>query len=159
LLHSLTPHIQDQRRTRIRALNAVAQFRAAEFDAAIDTFIELDFNPTKVVALYPESVAGRLSVPQEGWIPLYGGPSPVEEDHSSSEASQENDKARSSQEKPTIDPPNSLTSGTGSIGGRLRKSGLGMFIASVNKDKDDDSASVNARRKPLHGMFFSFSTR
>ena len=71
--------IQDQRRTQIRALNAVAQFRAAEFDAAIDTFIELDFNPAKVVALYPESVAGRLSVPQEGWISLYGGPS--EEDH------------------------------------------------------------------------------
>jgi hypothetical protein len=50
-------------------------------------------------------------------------------------------------------------SGTGSVGGRLQKSGLGMFIAPVNKYKDDDSASVNARRKPLHGMFFSFSTR
>jgi hypothetical protein len=49
---------------QVWALNAVAQFRAAEFDAAIDTFIELDFNSTKVVALYPESVASRLSVPQ-----------------------------------------------------------------------------------------------
>ena len=31
-------------------------------------------NPAKVVALYPESVAGRLAVPQEEWIPLFGGP-------------------------------------------------------------------------------------
>jgi Vam6/Vps39-like protein vacuolar protein sorting-associated protein 39 len=77
--------MQVQRRTRIRALNAVAQFRAAKFDAAIDTFIELDFNPAKVVALYPESVAGRLSVPREGWISLYGGPS--EEDHALSDDS------------------------------------------------------------------------
>jgi hypothetical protein len=137
--------IQDQRRTRIRALNAVAQFRASKFDAAIDTFIELDFNPAKVVALYPESVSGRLSVPQEGWIPLYGGPS--EEDHALSEGLQESDKDISSQEKP-ID---NLASGTGSVGGRLRKTGLGMFMPSL--DKDDDSASVRAARQPLHGVF------
>ncbi|EDR08609.1 uncharacterized protein LACBIDRAFT_235177, partial [Laccaria bicolor S238N-H82] len=46
----------------------------------IDTFIELDFNPAKVVALYPDAVAGRLSVPQDGWIPLYGGPAPIDPD-------------------------------------------------------------------------------
>ena len=139
--------IQDQRRTRIRALNAVAQFRAAKFDAAIDTFIELDFNPAKVVALYPESVAGRLSVPREGWIPLYGGPS--EEDHALSEGLQESDKDISSQEKPVID---NLASGTGSVG-RLRKTGLGMFMPSPDKG-DDDSASVRAARQPLHGVCF-----
>ena len=66
LLAIIVSAVQDQR-TRIRALDA-AQFRAAKFDAALDTFIELDFNPAKVVALYPESVAGRLSVPQEGCI-------------------------------------------------------------------------------------------
>ena len=144
-------NIQDQRRTQIRALNAVAQFRAAQFDAAIDTFIELDFNPAKVVALYPESVAGRLSVPQEGWIPLYGGPSQGEEDHIPSEGPQESDKAISSQEKPITDLDN-LAPGTGSIGGRLRKIGLG--IPSANKD--DDSASVTAARKP-NGVFPTFS--
>ncbi|KAF8813359.1 hypothetical protein BYT27DRAFT_7180846 [Phlegmacium glaucopus] len=137
---------KDQRRTQIRALNAVAQFRAGKFDAAIDTFIELDFNPAKVVALYSESVAGRLSVPQEGWIPLYGGPSLVEEDNPSPEGSQENDKAASNQEKPTADLEN-LVSATGSIGGRFRRTGLGLFMPSVNKDSD--SASVKARRKPL----------
>ena len=104
--------------------------------------------------MYPESVAGRLSVPQEGWIPLYGGPSPVEDDQVSSEDQQENDKTFSSQEKPIIDSEN-LPSGTGLIGSRLRKTGLGMFIPSTNKD--DDSASVKARPKPLHGMFFHLS--
>jgi hypothetical protein len=63
-------------------LNAVAQFRDSKFDAAIDTFMELDFNPAKVVALYPDAVAGRLYVPQNGWIPLYGGPTPIDPDDS-----------------------------------------------------------------------------
>jgi len=31
-------------------------------------------NPAKVVALYPPSVSGRLFVPSEEWIPLFGGP-------------------------------------------------------------------------------------
>lgn len=100
-----------------------------------------------MVALYPESVAGRLSVPQEGWISLYGGPS--EEDHAIPEGLQESDKAISSQEKPIID---NLVSGTGSVGGRLRKAGLGKLIPSSDKD-DDDSGSVRAARQPLHGVF------
>jgi hypothetical protein len=148
----LTDSLQDQRRTQIRALNAVAQFQAAKFDAAIDTFIELDFNPAKVVALYPESVAGRLSVPQEGWIPLYGGPSPAKEDHASSEGLQDSDKAISTQEKPITDLDN-LASGTGSIGGLLRRTGLGLPAA----NKEDDSASVKAARKPLNGVFYYIS--
>ena len=98
-----------------------------------------------MVALYPESVSGRLSVPQEGWIPLYGGPR--EEDHAS-EGLQESDKAISSQEKHITD---NLASGTGSVGGRLRKTGLGMFMPSP--DKDEDSASVRAAPQPLHGVF------
>ncbi|KAF9468180.1 vacuolar sorting protein 39 domain 1-domain-containing protein [Collybia nuda] len=65
---------KDARQMRIRALNAVSEFCHSEFDSAIDTFIELDLNPAKVVALYPDSVAGRLSVSHEKWIPLYGGP-------------------------------------------------------------------------------------
>ncbi|KAG6881870.1 hypothetical protein C0992_013260, partial [Termitomyces sp. T32_za158] len=82
----------ETRRTRIRALNAVAQFREAKFDGAIDTFIELDFNPAKVVALYPEKVAGRLSVLVDDWIPLYGGPKPVVDGPTSS-SSNDTDKA------------------------------------------------------------------
>lgn len=39
-------------------------------------FINLNINPAKVIALYPSSVSGRLSVPQTEWIPLFGGPKP-----------------------------------------------------------------------------------
>lgn len=52
----------------------MSEFCDSKFDSAIDTFIELDLNPAKVVALYPDSVAGRLSVAPERWIPLHGGP-------------------------------------------------------------------------------------
>ena len=75
---------------------------------------------------------------------MYGGPS--EEDHTLSEGLQESEKAISGQEKPNID---NLASGTGSVGGRLRKTGLGMLMPSPDKD-DDDSASA---RQPLHSMF------
>src|SRR4051794_29802120 len=70
---------QEQRAIHIRALNAVSLFRSGKFDDAINTFIELNINPAKVVALYPPNVSGRLSVPQHAWIPLYGGPPPPEE--------------------------------------------------------------------------------
>ncbi|KAG6884985.1 hypothetical protein C0993_006817 [Termitomyces sp. T159_Od127] len=83
---------KETRRTRIRALNAVAEFREAKFDSAIDTFIELDFNPAKVVALYPEQVAGRLSVQVNDWIPLYGGPKPITNDTTSTTSSSNDDK-------------------------------------------------------------------
>ncbi|KAJ7180691.1 vacuolar sorting protein 39 domain 2-domain-containing protein [Mycena filopes] len=77
---------KEQRVTQIRGLNAVSQFRASQFDTAIDTLIALDVNPAKVVALYPEAVAGRLSVPQDAWIPLFGGPAQpgLDEDFTSS---------------------------------------------------------------------------
>ncbi|KAF8637825.1 hypothetical protein AX16_010742 [Volvariella volvacea WC 439] len=68
---------KDSGRHKIRALNAVSQFKAGQYDVAIDTFSELDLNPAKVVALYPESIAGRLSVPREMWIQLFGGPAPA----------------------------------------------------------------------------------
>ncbi|KAH9926823.1 hypothetical protein B0H21DRAFT_138019 [Amylocystis lapponica] len=64
---------KDSRVRRVRALHAVSQFRVAHFDDAINTFLDLDINPAKVVALYPESLAGRLSVPQDEWIHLFGG--------------------------------------------------------------------------------------
>ncbi|KAJ3504846.1 hypothetical protein NLJ89_g7728 [Agrocybe chaxingu] len=156
---------KNQRKISIRALNAVSQFRAAKFDQAIDTFIELDFNPAKVVALYPESVAGRLSVPQDRWIPLYGGPAPVapattkavanDDDHSISDHSHDSgDKDKSSihtgHERAATELLDNIASGTGSVGGRLRKTGLaglGMFLPSGPAQKDDDTASTSSRKK------------
>ncbi|KAF9560733.1 hypothetical protein CPC08DRAFT_636245 [Agrocybe pediades] len=148
---------KEQRRIRIRALNAVSLFRASKFDAAIDEFIELDFNPAKVVALYPESIAGRLSVPQDGWIPLYGGPAPVEKERNPSETSssqdadkdKEKDKdtasIRSGHERTMTEMFDSIVPSGGSVGGRLRKTGLGKFLPGVHKD--DDTASITSKRK------------
>ena len=62
------------KRTLILALNAVSQFRSGKYDDAINTFLDLDVNPAKVIALYPDKVAGRLAVKQEEWIVLFGGP-------------------------------------------------------------------------------------
>lgn len=65
---------QDRRKSLCQALHAVSQFSSAHFDEALDTFVTLNINPAKAIALYPSSVSGRLSVPQQEWIPLFGGP-------------------------------------------------------------------------------------
>ena len=64
---------QAKRKVKIQTLHAVALFAQGEYDAAINIFINLDINPAKVVALYPEEIAGRLAVPESGWIELHGG--------------------------------------------------------------------------------------
>ncbi|KAF8311952.1 hypothetical protein DL93DRAFT_2060501 [Clavulina sp. PMI_390] len=58
----------------IRSLYAMDLFAKGSYDEAINIFLELNVNPAKVVALYPEVVSGRLFVPREDWIPLFGGP-------------------------------------------------------------------------------------
>lgn len=49
----------------IRALHAVQIFAHGSYDEAINIFLELDVNPAKVIALYPESVSGRMCVRRE----------------------------------------------------------------------------------------------
>ncbi|KAF7312336.1 Rab guanyl-nucleotide exchange factor [Mycena indigotica] len=139
---------KDQRVKLVRGLNAVSQFRAAQFDTAIDAFIDLEVNPAKVVALYPESVAGRLSVAQDQWISLYGGPPPTiaEEVSEASTPSADSESPTKDAENvvaPSI--PESLegivgltASTTGTIRGRLK--GLGAFLPSL---KDSDHPTSN----------------
>jgi Vam6/Vps39-like protein vacuolar protein sorting-associated protein 39 len=73
---ALTQPFQERRLTQIRTLHAISLFSDGNFDEAINTFIELDINPAKVVALYPDSIAGRLSTPREKWFELHGGRPP-----------------------------------------------------------------------------------
>lgn len=168
---SLTCLLKIQRRTHIRALNAVAQFRAARFDEAINTFIDLDFNPAKVVALYSEPVSGRLGIPPDAWITLYGGPAPVDEDPPPSpraDSDREHETGELDKDKDTVKEIipskaagsttallDAIASSTGSVGGRLKKTGLAGLHAILPSgvNKDDDSASITAKRKTvLHGM-------
>lgn len=149
----------------------MSQFRAAKFDEAINTFIDLDFNPAKVVALYPESVSGRLSVPPDGWITLYGGPAPIDEiptsplpDHAETTEIEDKDEdaikeiVQNKSAGSTAALLDAIASGTGSVGGRLKKTGLAGLQAILPSgiSKDDDSASITAKRKPiLHGTLLS----
>jgi Vam6/Vps39-like protein vacuolar protein sorting-associated protein 39 len=126
-------------------LHAVSLFHSGKFDEAINVFIELDINPAKVVALYPQSVGGRLSVPQDRWIPLFGGPSVIEE-MPSNDSSKE-----ASRERHITELEHLQVSPTGTARAMLK--GLGSFI-----HHDDDTASISSKRgrkkkSGLHGAF------
>lgn len=56
----------------MKALRAVQLFSQGSHEEAVKIFLELDVNPAKVVALYPESVSGRLAKPKEEWLSLFG---------------------------------------------------------------------------------------
>lgn len=104
---------------------------------AIKTFIDLDINPAKVIALYPEAIAGRLSVPRQKWIELYGGKPPK------SASSDTDDK-----------PPTAAGSTDGStankIAGQLLAAvdavvpALGEAIPTLSSSKDDDTRSIKS---------------
>ena len=59
---------------RLALTHAISLFKHGEHDVTIDIFIEFDINPSKVVSLYPETIAGQLSTPGENRIVLFGGP-------------------------------------------------------------------------------------
>lgn len=67
---------QPRRVAFIQALHGVDLFSKGHYDEAINIFLKLDINPAKVVALYPEVISGRMRVPQEEWIALFGGKKP-----------------------------------------------------------------------------------
>jgi Vam6/Vps39-like protein vacuolar protein sorting-associated protein 39 len=145
--------------TRIRSFEAVAQFRLGNFDAAIDTFLELDINPAKIVALYPEAVAGRLSVPEERWIALFGGPAPPplvsepadnESAHNSEGSSPAPAEAQDKAGAAWPDVSALSASNSARIRGRWRAS-IGALIAGTAvapSSTDDDAASIKSSRTP-----------
>lgn len=135
----------------------MSQFRDSKFDEAIDEFIELDLNPAKVVALYPEPIAGPLSVPREGWIPLYGGPENTTNDASSTASSGDQTQTReggTAVDRSAADLLENLAPAGYSIRGKF-KTGLGAFMPS-STPKEDDTASISSKRKiaEMPGMFF-----
>lgn len=113
------------------------------------TFIALDFNPAKVVALYPDSVAGRLSVPSEKWISLYGGPA-AESDSDKEKEDTDSDDGRD-QSRERTKPNERSPSPTGSIidfRGRL-KTGFNALLPAAVAAKDEDTRSISSvKRKP-----------
>ncbi|KAF9064436.1 hypothetical protein BDP27DRAFT_1230507 [Rhodocollybia butyracea] len=144
---------KDDRRIQIRALNAVSEFQAGQFDKAIETFTELNINPFKVVALYPEFISGRLSVPPEKWIELYGGPKHVpsanipvasETEAKDSEPTKDVTHERSMTATSELLDSSGLAN-TGSIRGRLKGLGAFMGAAAPVPPKDDDAVSIKSQ--------------
>ena len=128
----------------------MSQFSLGKYDDAINAFLELDLNPAKVVALYPQSISGRLSVPREQWIALFGGSTTMSSDDiistSSSTASKEFSGDRGKQEGPTRDILTRSPSPTGSVARRANTTFSALLPSAMLKD--DDTASVDSKRKP-----------
>ena len=135
--------MQAARQTKIRALNAVAQYKKGDFDAALTSFIQLDINPAKVVALYPEVISGRLHVPRERWIPLFGGPEPKAKDNAE-KAEQKDLPAGSPPSDRTPSPAGSVRSARVWRRGTLETKASGP---SGSVDKDGDRVSLRGRTK------------
>lgn len=119
---------------------AVSQFKLGDYDSAIDTFIELDINPAKVVALFPESISGRLYIPQDRWISLFGGPEPVHVDGGHGQPSTEEDAGNHAPERQSVP--------IGSVRGRLMTS-LDAIMPSGTRDDDTASLAGTIKEKPV----------
>lgn len=154
----VTQSFQQRRLTQIRTLHAVSLFSEGNFDDAINTFIELDINPAKVVALYPESIAGRLSTPREKWFELHSGRPPPDF------VQIKTDIVSPPQEASTVALVESPEQAGGSpaqiASGSFRgkwKTGFDKLIPIGGVQKDDDSVSLSGkgRDKPL-GRFSLF---
>ncbi|CDZ96570.1 Vacuolar assembly/sorting proteins VPS39/VAM6/VPS3 [Phaffia rhodozyma] len=79
-------HNKNSRRIRLETLCALETFRQnsslplstpSPAQMAIETFLRLDINPAKVIALFPEIISGRLATPEDQWVELFGGPKTV----------------------------------------------------------------------------------
>jgi hypothetical protein len=138
--------LKDKRTSLTKALDGVSKFRAGEFDRALDLFVKLNINPAKVISLYPESISGRLSVPHDQWIQMFGGPTPkaAREAISSSSSS-------SSEHGGDVEEPAGHTVGsTGKVG--KPKNPLEEIRASGFKDSDAASiTSTGKKEKPRKG--------
>lgn len=56
-------------------MSALSLFSTEQWTSAFNEFIKLDITPAKIVALFPaDQISGRLHVPQDEWVPLFGGP-------------------------------------------------------------------------------------
>lgn len=106
----------------------------------MDQFIELNINPAKVIALYPENVSGRLGIEKSGWVELFGGPVFVEKP---AEAKHQREGAESETGK---DKP---------VGGSSFKMGLGLGAlipgsshGHGHTDDEKDTNSVHSVEQP-----------
>lgn len=116
-----------------------------------------------MIALYPESISGRLAIPKRDWIQLYGGLTPPDDPCPSSPASQTVGGEHRSDSDEGHGAPRQDKSDTvlhaGVPGGlstikKLKAAGSGLLGG--YQEKDDDTASVHSGRRgrdSVRGMF------
>lgn len=92
-------------------------------------------------------MSGRLSVPEEEWIHLFGGPVPeVKVDTSPKEDSGESKVPEGEPEQTDPTQPARPPSPEGSVRGLL-KSGLDSILPSAKKEEEVETVSMKAKRK------------
>ncbi|CAE6426422.1 unnamed protein product [Rhizoctonia solani] len=160
--------VQPDPTKHIQGLRGVQLFQEGQFEQAIDVFLALDMNPAKVIALYPDSISGRLAAPRERWIQLFGG-----EVEKSEEIREEGEKSvavvegveeeeiqkavaavAGSPSKESQSPPGSIV-GSGGISSRL-KAGLGAMGVKDDSESIKDAQSSKTKKGPDE---FTLSTR
>ena len=163
--------LQEERIRVVRGLNAVSQFRSAQYTQAINAFLELNINPAKIVALYPDTVSGRLAEPEEEWVHLFGGPAPkrfVKSDSQHSEHGEEIPASTSQESEGSVgetassdttqSPPRPPS--PGSVRGLIRTSLDTIRSGATPAKKDDETASIKAKRKdcryPLNHLYIAW---
>lgn len=64
---------QTRRIPHLRTLSAVAEFAKGNYQSAVESFLINNINPAFVVSLYTaETISGRLHVPKDQWMELFG---------------------------------------------------------------------------------------
>jgi len=58
---------------RLSTLHSLHLYNSHRYSLSIDAFIRLDLSPAKVVALFPETISGKLFVGENGKEELFGG--------------------------------------------------------------------------------------
>ena len=141
--------LKDRRTSLTKALDAVSQFRTGDFDRALDSFVQLNINPAKVVSLYPESISGRLSVPRDQWIQMFGGPPPK----APREVTSSSPSSSSSEHGGDVEEPaqsGQIVAPTGKAS-KLKNPLDGIWPSGF---KDSDTASITSKKeKPKKGPY------
>lgn len=149
----LLPNKAEQR-ARLRALHALQLFKQRkngkeaerDLNTAIDTFIELDLNPAKVVCLYPEPISGKLWQTDADAEAIFGGrpAESVQRDEQPGNSMSNDTEFRSS------DPPVGSTASTEeSTPSRRRKPTSALDIMSPYRrsvHKEDDAGSIKSNK-------------
>ncbi|KAI0303616.1 CNH domain-containing protein [Multifurca ochricompacta] len=143
LLNTIDPAVlpdKDRRTSLVKSLEAVSQFRAGEFDRALDSFVELNINPAKVISLYSYTISGRLAVPREQWIQMFGGPV-SKLPHEASSPSSSSSEHDGSTEEPAL-PVQAAPPAVGIVS-KLKNP---LDAIRPSSSKDPEAASISSKR-------------